>query len=168
MCRAFFSGPVERPQLAGTVAFVEEEIAKEVLFLIDTGADVTSITELDALDIGLHPSQLPDRVPVIEGEADGIGGSADTWVIEHEMMLGFEEHHEDREAYSLHVEHIPHLCIVEGASSNLLGRDVLHRFSMEYKPGKEHIELIRDNYSSGHYSCMVDEEEISPELFDFD
>ena len=62
MIRGYFSGGanVQRPFIRCAVAFPEHSILESVSveFLLDTGADVTILSPLDALDIGLEVDGL--------------------------------------------------------------------------------------------------------------
>lgn len=168
MCRANFSTDLQRPIVRASVVLPHCGIGKELPFLIDTGADTSCITSVHAMDMGLHPTQLDGEIEVEEQVMQGVGGESKNHRIEEPLLLAFEERDEDRDRWSMHVEYLPGIEVSEGSPENLLGRDVLHKFTMEYDPGEGTIELERDNYAPGRYECMGKDEMMSEGLRNFD
>lgn len=167
MCRAYFSDATGQPVIRASVVLPEIETGFETDFIVDTGADNTCVTELNSLTGAIHPYLLPPKIDVYESESTGVGGTATSYILDTEVLLAFEEYEEARERYSLHIEHLPGLRISTGSPFNLLGRDVIHRFTMDYNPVEGYIDMVRDNYGGGRYQCIAADEELSSGLRNF-
>lgn len=176
MCRAIFSEPHDRPVIAASVVLPRLELGAEMPFLIDTGASATCITAIEAAQADIIPTQLPDETTVRLEESTGVGGTSETYVIEEEALFAFEDEDQDevqdedsgQDKYSLHIEFEHELRISTGAPLNLLGRDIINRFQMEYNFPESEIVLTRDDFATGRYMCIGADEELSPSLRDFD
>jgi hypothetical protein len=104
-----------------------------VKFIVDTGADITSLSEFEAMKLGIDPRSLPaSRKQTITG-----GGVAETYVLA-EAMLIFPGESGARE---FHMDFLHILCIprrkgarteredrIRLAFPNLLGRDFLKKY----------------------------------------
>lgn len=167
MCKARFESSKSQPVIEASIVFPSLEIGHEVQFVVDTGADATCVTKLDSMDGAFHPSKLPEGITVLGAETEGVGGVSNDYFINEPALLSFEEFNENRERFSLHIEYLPGIRVSEGSPMNLLGRDILHRFRMEYDPIKQVIDLQRDNYGGGRYECISSSEELSSSLRDF-
>ena len=118
MIRGYFSGGAnaQRPFISCAVAFPEHPILESVSveFLLDTGADVTILSPLDALDIGLEVDGLELGPP-----STGIGGSAPMRVVDAQL---------DVQGYSISLKlHVPE---VENPIPSLLGRAFISTFAL--------------------------------------
>lgn len=167
MCRARFSDATGRPVITASIVFPELEVGYETNLVVDTGADKTCVTELDSILGTFHPMFLPDDVTVYQTTSTGVGGESTNYIIDTEVLLSFEEYDEDRDRFSLHIEHLPSIQISTGSPMNLLGRDVINRFNMEYDPVEGAIELDRDNFGGGRYQVIGADQELSPSLRQF-
>ena len=121
-----------------------------VNFIVDTGADITSLSEFEAMKLGINVKSLPaSRKQTITG-----GGVAETYVLADVMLIlpgesGAREFHMD----FLHILCIPRRKGARGdredrirlAFPNLLGRDFLktHKVSLvaDFNRGCAFMEL---------------------------
>lgn len=168
MCRATFVEEADSPVISAYVVLPRLEIGYEVPFLLDTGATATCISMASGFDSGIWPTLLPTDVEIIEQVSEGVGGQAKSYYVKEPTLLAFEEENENRGRYSLHVEHLPGIRVNTGTPRDLLGRDVLHNFDMEYSFRDGEVILRRDDYAGGRYQCFSSDEEISSSLFEFD
>lgn len=154
MCYGMIEGG--RPVISALVMFpghlVSGKAPPPLEFLIDTGADLTLISALDApkLDIEYRVSAQGRRVPHFDGvpleqgpQMGGIGGGIDTYRVRDVRVIFptllddcIEWHHE-----TLSALYIP---AVEATSvPNLLGRDILDRFNMYWNRSTGRIDMDR-------------------------
>jgi hypothetical protein len=106
-----------------------------VKFLVDTGAIRTTISDKDAIRLGIDYASLYRE----ENGMLGIGGCVDTYIIDDARLLFNQA---DRKQY---VEPIESLCILRHAAVNerilripsILGRDVLNKYTFVYALRKE-------------------------------
>ncbi len=104
-------------------------------FLVDTGAIRTTISDKDAIRLGIDYATLHRE----ENGMLGIGGCVDTYILEDARLLFNQD---DRKQY---VEPIESLCILRHAEVNerilripsILGRDVLNKYTFVYALRKE-------------------------------
>lgn len=167
MCRARFSDATGRPVITASIVFPELEIGYETNLIVDTGADNTCVTELDSILGTFHPTFVSDDIPIYRTTSTGVGGESVNYILETEVLLSFEEYDEDRERFSLHIEHLNQIQISTGSPLNLLGRDVINRFNMDYDPIHGDIVMERDNFGGGRYQVIGADEELSPSLRQF-
>jgi len=155
-----------RPVITASVLLPEFEIGQEISFLIDTGADGTSLSGLDAVQAGLTPEHLGQS----EFDEVNISGVTDTtgWQLTHPTMLAFEAYSETHDRYSLHIETLPEISILPKCRQSLLGRDFLDRFDVSFNAPAETVTLNRHDYAGGPYTCIPNDEEIAPSMRDFE
>lgn len=166
MCVGSYDSDYDRPVITANLIAPDVEIGQEVSFLIDTGSDSTCLAGLDAAQAGLTPEDLGDRIEFEEEVVQGVTTAIEL-VVDHPFMLAFEEHDEDRDRYSLHIELLDGVCILPESPKSILGRDVLDRFDITFSPHAGRIEMARDDFSEGAYICQAFDEEMAPTLRDF-
>ena len=111
-------------------------IQNEVEFLVDTGADGTSVNHRDAVNMELFPELF------LESETSysaGVGGFSqyfveDAWI----EFLDTDEDHPREYPVSLR---IADLSDAPTSIPSLLGRDILNLHRMVYAPGERRLEL---------------------------
>lgn len=167
MCIGWYGEDHDRPVINGTIVFPSLEVGHELTFLIDTGADSTCLGGLDAVRAGLTPEDMGDDVEFEEYPIQGVTNSTGIRLREP-IMLGFEEYSENHDRWSLHLEVLDEITVLPESPQSLLGRDFLDRFNTEFDPGTEIVELKRRNFGKGSYICLTGDEEIAPDLRDFE
>lgn len=132
-------------------------------FLVDSGAAVTMISgaDVEKLRISYRKSSNGEEVPHLKDQPlekgpkmGGVGGGIQTYVLPNVKLYLFSELEDRRE---LHEEDLEYLFIPEGKVKdipNLLGRDLLSRFNIEWKSQEKSIELIRA-LEFGSYSVHI-------------
>ena len=121
MIRGYFNSG--RPSVLGLTYFVDLQQLRPVQFLIDTGADTTTIHPGDFLPLDVDPALLL-RKP--DSQASGIGGQAQAWKHAALVML-LEDDLETVKVVSCNLDvAVPHQLNMSYPS--LLGRDVLQHF----------------------------------------
>lgn len=154
--------------IAGNVIAPTMDVGIEIPFLIDTGADTTCISGIDAAKAYLLPENLDDKgVDYEEITVQGVDETT-AFQVNEPVMLAFEDHSEKLDQWSLHVELMDGIEILPKSPMSLLGRDILNRFDISYSTRDGEIEMQRRDFVEGVYLCMSMEEEIAPELRDFD
>ena len=114
-----------RPFVRGRLVAPRLEIDESVLFLLDTGADVTCLHPADAKNVGLAFEHLRNRVSY-----RGVGGTSPYFV--EPAILSFTDELQAR-LYAIQ------LLIAEPDGSNevlpsLLGRDIINNWRIQYDP----------------------------------
>lgn len=116
------------------------EKAFPILFLVDTGASITTILAGDAKRIGINYKKLKkSKLPTI-----GIGGFTDTYELPDVTLVFEKEKGEGRERF--HAERLEKIDVVKQKEDekfklpiSVLGTDVLSRFKVTYD--KDYIYL---------------------------
>lgn len=153
MCRAEVPPGGGQPQITATIIFPTLGTSYELPFIVDTGADITSLGKVASAQLGIHPDLAPPEIDIIGDSSHGVGGETDRYVIKDQTLLAFEEEHRDRDIWSLHIEHKPAIDVIPGIDANLLGRDIIDRFAMDYNPNEGYIEMERHDFGGGSYEC---------------
>ena len=120
--------PDAKPVVIGWVVLPELGVAGLVQFLVDTGADRTTLHPGDADFLGIDFGKLSGGESV-----DGIGGSVQMFSEAGELLFWDEDAAEWR-VYPLEID-ISERTEVNAEYPSLLGRDVLALWAMEYIPG---------------------------------
>ena len=120
-----------RPFVRGRLVAPRLEVDESVLFLLDTGADVTCLHPADAKNVGLAFDQLSNRVSY-----RGVGGRSPYFV--EPAILSITDKLQAR-LYAVQ------LLIAEPDGSNevlpsLLGRDIINNWRIEYDPTRSRLE----------------------------
>jgi hypothetical protein len=127
-----FGNTSHRPYLEGYIVFPRLGCAEVLSFLVDTGADHTCIMPGDAASLGIERSQLED--PLI---GRGAGGPFRSFL--EEAWLVFADG-TDLVGYNLRVA-----VLEPGADTHrmpsLLGRDIIHRWHMNYDFNANRLEF---------------------------
>ncbi len=106
-----------------------QKLAGNISFLVDTGADVTTIMPDDSKKLGIDLSLMSGAET-----ATGIGGSVDT-TTDPSLLTFFEQNTDKLRLYSMPLDFISPNSHTAGMPS-LLGRDVLDRWRMNYDPAR--------------------------------
>ena len=121
-----FGNTSGRPYIEGRLIIPRLNVQGDFSFLVDTGADTTLLMPGDGVTLGLDYSQLLNR----NDDARGAGGrftgySESAWLVfsEGDNLLGY--------AISLAILAYDNEML---RVPSLLGRDVIHRWRMNYDP----------------------------------
>lgn len=164
MCRAKISGGFGAPYLTAIVILPRLNISQETTFLVDTGADSTAVSGVTSLGLGIHPFVADPGLSISETTTTGAGGDSTSYTVYEPALMAFEEYDEERDVWSLHVEHIGQIGILPNAPDNLLGRDIINRFTMDYRPDEGHAEMVRDDFGGGSYECHTYDDQPSDQI----
>ena len=127
MLRGRFGHANKRPYIQGRLFIPRLEIWSDVSFLVDTGADKTTLLPADGLRMGLNCDTLK-RSPI---PSVGIGGVSRSYT--EESVVLFNEPGKALYVYEIALEIVgsdDHLMDIP----SLLGRDILNRWRMDYSP----------------------------------
>lgn len=132
MLRGRFGDTSKRPYLEGRLLIPRLEIQSDISFLVDTGADKTTLLPADGLRMGVAYEALT-RSP---SPSVGIGGTSHNYA--EQAVALFNEPGTTLYAYQIDLEIIKPKDSLMGLPS-LLGRDVLNRWRMRYSPTTNHL-----------------------------
>lgn len=77
MCRGTFDGPNEQPRITASLLHISLQIGHELSLIIDTGADSTTLSGIDAVKMGLVPEQLDEmEMEYSEIEVSGVSSTS--------------------------------------------------------------------------------------------
>ena len=132
MLRGRFGHANKRPYIQGRLFIPRLEIWSDVSFLVDTGADKTSLLPADGSRMGLSYDQLmKSPIPSV-----GIGGISRSYT--EESIVLFNEPGKALYTYEIAIEIVgPDDHIMDIPS--LLGRDILNRWRMDYSPTTDEL-----------------------------
>ena len=138
MCLGYFKGG--RPKVDAILYSQNFKRPKSINFLVDTGADITTITLADALklEIDVHRVIAPNR----RRDVEGVGGTTDVYPIEGTIGLTFLDYSSETDKISFHIEFLERINLVPKLSMSILGRDILDRFDIEISRVSERINFI--------------------------
>lgn len=125
-------------EAAYVTAILESEylhIYATIEFLVDTGATNTTISDRDAMRLGIDYCTLEK----LAGGMLGIGGTVDTYILKDAKLIF---HKEDKKS---HTENLERICILKHASlderilriPSILGRDILNKHALIYDKRQE-------------------------------
>jgi hypothetical protein len=131
----FKPAPLEAAYVASILQSETLHIYATIEFLVDTGATRTTISDKDAIRLGIDYDLLEK---LGEGML-GIGGTVDTFILK-DIKLIF--HKEDKKT---HEETLERICVLKHPQLNerilripsILGRDILNKHSLIYDKRKE-------------------------------
>jgi hypothetical protein len=131
MLRGRFGTASGRPYLEGRLIIPRLNLRANLTFLVDTGADCTTLMPSDALRMGIDYAALSGTDLTV-----GVGGTSLSFL--EDAYVAFPE-----PKRALHVYHID-LRITPDAPElmdipSLLGRDVLNHWRMSYNPTKDRL-----------------------------
>ncbi len=118
-----------------------------VLFLVDTGADATCISSLDAAKLGIQTAYLEPTVDVI-----GIGGNCKTFKLSNIEIVLIDDFDETKVKF--HIEALDFVYVIETADRrmlSLLGMDILNRFDLSTHREKKTAALTRLPNAPGRF-----------------
>jgi hypothetical protein len=128
-----FKGSTQSPVVGCRLLIRSLAIDREIRFLVDTRAQVTMISSADTERMAIDVSRL-DRGPTM----DGVGGGLPTHRVS--AMLVFRETPRRLYMYRLSI-----VIAAPGAMSrdlpSVLGRDILNRWHMTYRPMERRLEF---------------------------
>jgi hypothetical protein len=133
-----------------------EPIEGNVFFLLDTGADVTCLSFLDARKIGIETRYLEPDESVI-----GIGGECCAFKLEDVEIGLIDDITEDR--IQFHIEKVNYINVLGESSPklpSLLGNDILKKFDITTQRSKGFLTLQRLRKTSGEFRIVS--REINP------
>ena len=132
MLRGRFGDTSKRPYLEGRLLIPRLRVWSDISFLVDTGADKTTLLPADSLKMGLDYNTLTKS----SDPAIGIGGISHNYT-ERSIVL-FNEPGKALHAYEIELEIVESNDELMGIPS-LLGRDVLNRWQMNYSPTTDEL-----------------------------
>lgn len=128
-----FGDTTGRPYIEGRLVFPRLNLQHNVSFLVDTGADRTVIMPTDAVTLGIDYSALSGNQAV-----GGIGGNLN--MFPEQAAIIFSDPPEGLHLYLIDVLIAPDTP-EHARTPSLVGRDILDRWSMTYRPDDETLEF---------------------------
>ena len=114
-----------RPLLEGTLYIPRLRVGLKIDFLVDTGADITTLSPVDGSDMGVDYDALIESTMSVRG----VGGVGETYV--EKAILVFNEPGKAICWYHLSLDILQPQVHLEEIPS-LLGRDILNRMHIRY------------------------------------
>ena len=119
MCFGYYKD--NRPHIEAVVISPEVANPISVEFMIDTGSDITAISLIDALKLGVNISEITSRE---ETQLVGVSGTTNMHPI-YNVFLIFKDYSEVLDKFSYHGEFLEKIYLVPTLPQSVLGRDVL-------------------------------------------
>ena len=131
----FKSGPLEAAYVAAILESKTLHIYATLEFLVDTGATRTTISDKDAIRLGIDYAALEK---LGEGML-GIGGTVDTYSLQDAKLIFHQENKKT------HTETLEKICVLKHPQLNerilripsILGRDILNKHAFIYDKRQE-------------------------------
>jgi len=127
-----------------------EPIEGEIFFILDTGADVTTISAIDARRLGIETKYLPATEGVV-----GVGGQAQAFRLD-DVEIGLPDKFTPRRI-QFHIEKLERADVLEEKTPKLpsiLGNDLLKKFNIKTYREKGYAELKRIPKMSGEFRIV--------------
>jgi hypothetical protein len=129
-----FGNTTGRPYVNGRLLLPRLNLSSNLSFLVDTGADVSTLMPTDGLKMNINYQTLGDSMLV-----DGIGGNARCF--QEEAVLAFDEPNRNLIRF-----YAITLMILEAQQAlttlpSIVGRDILDRWRMNYDPSRNKLEF---------------------------
>lgn len=132
MLRGRFGNTSGRPYIEGRLVIPRLDLRGDFSFLVDTGADRTYLMPGDARVLGIDYSRLAERTTAL-----GVGGPTNDYMEPALAVFADEQRIYVYEIQLTIAEARPHLMTVP----SLLGRNVLDRWSILYRPADGLLEF---------------------------
>ncbi len=121
-----------RPYVEGSLFLPSQSITGNVSFLVDTGADITTLMPADGLTLGIDYGKLTAKSPT-----SGFGGSIDTF---RELgVLAFHEQDRRKLRFYAVTLVLPGPNTLTGAMPSVLGRDILGHWRLTYDQSRKTV-----------------------------
>lgn len=152
-----------RPTVTCKLVVHEDDITSSgVPFLIDTGADVTLLSpHAIAASLGYRPDRL--RRESSEERIGGVNDNGTVYVLDKSIEFVFSEFCDQEYREKYHIEEMEKIRYFgQGANPgySILGNDFLKRFTTEFKPQQEEIDMRRrTDIKTGMFSSIPVREE---------
>lgn len=131
-------GEFDRPYLRCRLILPRLGVSSTIVFLVDTGADLTYLHPRDGLDAGLPFDLLQGR-----STTRGIGGTA-SYFPEPAVLVFTDEATRQDCGYRINVN-VAKPDDVSDRIPSLLGRNIIRRWQMDYDPTHSKLEFtVRD------------------------
>ncbi|MBN1160680.1 MAG: retroviral-like aspartic protease family protein [Dehalococcoidales bacterium] len=119
-----------------------------IVFMVDTGAQITCISGLDAMKLGIETFYLEASDDIV-----GVGGSSKAYKLKN-VEIGLIENI-SRDKISFHIEKIDQICVIDSLKMmSLLGTDLLKRFDLVTKRSKDEAYLKRCVDAEGKFRII--------------
>lgn len=129
-----FGNTTGRPYVSGRLLLPRIQASTNLSFLVDTGADRSTLMPTDAIKMGIDHNTLID--PTMVG---GMGGDAACF--QEIAVLVFDEPNRNLTQYYYITMMIPEVHQDLMRMPSLLGRDILDRWRMNYDPSRNGLKF---------------------------
>lgn len=151
MCQGYFED--NSPKLDLLLVSLKLTVLGRVKFLLDTGADTTSITLEDALRLWVDIDGITNSNNQVGIE--GAGGETYAYPIVDTIGFIFAEHSPQTKKMSYHIEFLDRVDLVPKLPVSVLGRDMLDKFDIEISRVAKVINLKRNDFGEGVHICFT-------------
>ena len=130
-----FGDTTDRPYVSGWLSIPRIHVSSNISFLVDTGADFSTLMPADAIKMGINHKAL--MKPTVVG---GMGGNAKCF--RETAVLAFYEPNRKliRYYFIMLIIPKPHADIMQ--MPTLIGRDVLDQWHMKYDPSRGILSFV--------------------------
>ena len=136
------------PSLRNNAPTNIETYENNIVFMVDTGAQITCISGLDAMKPGIETSYLEAYDDIV-----GVGGNCKAYKLE-DVEVGLIENISS-DQISFHIEKLDKICVIDSLKMmSLLGIDLLKRFDLETKRSKAEAYLKRCADAEGKFRII--------------
>ena len=151
MCLGYFSNE-GRPKLDAVLFSTNLSAKGSIKLLLDTGADITSITLKDALRLGFNVDEIvtEENCNLVEG----VGGGTKVYPIIDGVVFVFIDEMPELNKTSYHLEFLDRLYLIPTLQMSIFGRDLLQRLDIEISFVPETINLKRNDFGGSGHICF--------------
>ena len=143
MLEGRFGDTSGRPYIEARLEIPRLGIVTDMSFMLDTGADETTLFPDDGERLGVPYAVLNRR----EIDAVGVGGTAETY--EELAFVDFSDGERAIYSYEISLTLLEPHEDLDGIPS-LIGRDILNRWDVSYRPVDNKLEIIPRSWDA-HY-----------------
>ena len=134
MIQGRFGNTTGRPYVNGRLLLPRLKLSANLSFLVDTGADLSTLMPADGIKMGIDYQTLVDPKDV-----GGMGGNASCF--QEDAVLGFYEPNRSLIRFYSVTIMIPEVSQPLMRMPSIVGRDILDRWRINYDPSRNSLKF---------------------------